>query len=150
MKKLLLLLTVWILASKTSAEESNCYVLSFTNEIGCRIDYSIVDLIDILATCDTIYEEKESNRLILEYDKEFPASGPEEPAIVILAPDDKFFNAIFIQEDSEGEILTLRILTEDGWLECDAEPYSKELMDLACLVSFVQHILKVEDSPCPH
>ena len=148
MKKLLLLLTVWMLVSKTSAEEN--YVLSFTNEIGCRIDYSMVDLIDILAACDTIYEEKESDRLILEYDKEFPASGPEEVAVLILAPDDKFFNAIFIQEDTEGEILTLRILTEDGWLECDAEPYSRELMDLACLVSFVQHILEVEDSPCPH
>ena len=148
MKKLLLLLTVWMLVSKTSAEKN--YVLSFTNEIGCRIDYSMVDLIDILATCDTIYEEKESDRLILEYDKEFPSSGPEEPAVLILAPDDKFFNAIFIQEDTEGEILTLRILTEEGWLECDAEPYSRELMDLACLVSFVQHILEVEDSPCPH
>ena len=148
MKKLLLLLTVWMLVSKTSAEEN--YVLSFTNEIGCRIDYSMVDLIDILATCDTIYEEKESDRLILEYDKEFPSSGPEEPAVLILAPDDKFFNAIFIQEDTEGEILTLRILTEEGWLECDAEPYSRDLMDLACLVSFVQHILEVEDSPCPH
>ena len=148
MKKLLLLLTVWMLVSKTSAEKN--YVLSFTNEIGCRIDYSMVDLIDILATCDTIYEEKESDRLILEYDKEFPSSGPEEPAVLILAPDDEFFNAIFIQEDPEGEILTLRILTEEGWLECDAEPYSKELMDLACLVSFVQHILEVEDSPYPH
>ena len=148
MKKLLLLLTVWMLVSKTYAEEN--YVLSFTNEIGCRIDYSMVDLIDILATCDTIYEEKESDRFILEYDKEFPASGPEEAAVLILAPDDKFFNAIFIQEDTEGEILTLRILTEEGWLECDAEPYSRELMDLACLVSFVQHILEVEDSPCPH
>lgn len=148
MKKLLLLLTVWMLVSKTYAEEN--YVLSFTNEIGCRIDYSMVDLIDILATCDTIYEEKESDQLILEYDKEFPASGPEETAVLILAPDDKFFNAIFIQEDTEGEILTLRILTEEGWLECDAEPYSRELMDLACLVSFVQHILEVEDSPCPH
>ena len=148
MKKLLLLLTVWMLVSKTSAEKN--YVLSFTNEIGCRIDYSMVDLIDILATCDTIYEEKESDRLILEYDKEFPSSGPEEPAVLILAPDDKFFNAIFIQEDTEGEILTLRILTEEGWLECDAEPYSRDLMDLACLVSFVQHILEVEDSPCPH
>lgn len=148
MKKLLLLLTVWMLVSKTSAEKN--YVLSFTNEIGCRIDYSMVDLIDILATCDTIYEEKESDRLILEYDKEFPSSGPEEPAVLILAPDDKFFNAIFIQEDTEGEILTLRILTEEGWLECDAEPYSRDLMDLACLVSFVQHILEVEDSPRPH
>ncbi len=148
MKKLLLLLTVLMLTSKTSAEEN--YVISFTNEIGCRIDCSMVELIDILATSDTVYEEKESDRLIMKYDKEFPASGPEEPAVLILAPDDEFFNAVFIQEDTEGEILTLRILTEEGWLECDAEPYSRELMDLACLVSFVQHILEVEDSPCPH
>lgn len=153
MKKILsLLIIIWVMvtaAVNATAQESGS-TISFTNEIGCGIEYTIPVLVDILSSCDTLYEESEADRLIEEYSKEFPSSGPDEPAVLILIPDDEYFNVIFIQEDPDGEILTLRILTDEGWIECDDEPYSRELIDLASFLSFVQHLLEVTDSPCPH
>lgn len=148
MKKLLFLLVAMVMANGVYARELN--TISFTNEIGCGFEYSFSELVDILASCDTLYEDREADRLMEEYDKEFSSSGPDEPAVLILLPDDDYFNVVFIQEDEDGEILTLRILTDEGWMECDAEPYSRELMDLATILSFVQHLLEVTSSQCLH
>ena len=153
MKRMLFLLfAIGMMATtavNATAQEGGS-TISFTNEIGCGIEYSLPVLVDILSSCDTLYECDEADRLIAEYDKEFPSSGPDEPAVLILIPDDEYFNVIFIQEDPDGEILTLRILTDEGWLECDSEPYSRELIDLASFLAFVQHLLEVTDSPCLH
>ncbi|MBQ5944999.1 hypothetical protein IJL65_00945 [bacterium] len=151
-RTLFMLLAIGMMATtavNATAQESGS-TISFTNEIGCGIEYTLPVLVDILSSCDTLYECDEADRLIAEYDKEFPSSGPDEPAVLILVPDDEYFNVIFIQEDPDGEILTLRILTDEGWLECDSEPYSRELIDLASFLSFVQHLLEVTDSPCLH
>ena len=145
MKRFFLLLLVIGMMTTTMLAQST---IPFVSEIGCEIGCFTSDLVDIIAKADTLYDDKEVDRLIAEYDDEFPSSGEEEPAVLILIPDDEYFKAIFIQEDPDGEILTLRILTEDGWLECDAEPYSRDLLDLASLVAFVQHIIEVEDSRC--
>ena len=153
MKKILfLLLAIWMMATTaTLAQESKGSTISFTNEIGCKIEYTLPVLVDILTSCDTLYYEDEANHLIAEYSKEFPSSGPDEPAVLILVPDDEYFNVIFIQEDSEGEILTLRILTNDSWLECENEPHSRELIDLSEFIAFVQYLLEeITDSQCIH
>jgi len=148
MKRLFfLLLAIWMMTATAVSAQENGSTISFTNEIGCGIEYSIPVLVDIISSADTLYEDKETDRLIEEYSKEFPSCGPDEPAVLILVPDDEYFNVIFIQEDPDGEILTLRILTDEGWLECDSEPYSRELLDLASFIAFVQHLLEVSDSP---
>ncbi len=154
MKRFLpLLLAIGMMATTTAniaAQENVGSTISFTNEIGCGIEYTVPVLVEIITSCDTLYDDDEAIRLIEEYDKEFPSCGPDEPAVLILIPDDEYFNVIFIQEDSEGEILTLRILTDEGWLECDSEPYSRELLDLSSMVAFVQHLLDVTGSQCLH
>ena len=148
MKRLFfLLLAIGMMATTAvSAQEKIGSTISFTNEIGCGIEYSLPVLVDIISSSDTLYDCDEADHLIAEYDKEFPSSGSEEPAVLILVPDDEYFNVIFIQEDPDGEILTLRILTDEGWLECDSDPYSRELLDLTSLVAFVQHLLEVTSS----
>ena len=137
-----------MVANGVSAQELD--TISFVNEIGCGFEYSFSELVDILASCDTLYEGSRSDYLLEEYDKEFPGLGPDEPAVRILIPDDDYFNVVFIQEDEDGEILTLRMLTDEGWMECEAEPYSRELIDLATIISFAQHLLEVTDSQCLH
>ena len=151
-RTLFMLLAIGMMATTAvnATAQENGSTISFTNEIGCGIEYTLPVLVDILSCCDTLYEGNEIDRIMKEYDKEFPSSGPDEPAVLILVPDDEYFNVIFIQEDPDGEILTLRILTDEGWLECDSEPYSRELIDLASFLSFVQHLLEVTDSPCLH
>ena len=148
MKRLsILLFVIWVMAATAvSAQEKVGSTISFTNEIGCGIEYSLPVLVDIISSCDTLYDCNEADRLIAEYDEEFPSSGPEEPAVLILVPDDEYFNVIFIQEDPDGEILTLRILTDEGWLDCDSEPYSRELLDLSSMIAFVQRLLEVTSS----
>lgn len=149
MKRFLsLLLAIGMMVATSANVAAQESTISFTNEIGCGIEYSLPVLVEIISSCDTLYDCDEADRFIAEYDKEFPSCGPDEPAVLILIPDDDYFNVIFIQEDTDGEILTLRILSEDGWLDCDAEPYSRELLDLSALVAFVQHLLEITNSQC--
>jgi len=146
MKRLFFLLfAIWMMTTTTVAQE-NGSTISFTNEIGCRTKYDITVLVDIISSADTLYENVES--LMKEYDEEFPSNDPNEPAILVLIPNDDYFNVIFIQEDIEGEILTLRILSEDGWLECESEAYSRELLDLASIIAFMKHFTEISDSRC--
>jgi hypothetical protein len=148
MKRLFFLLfAIWMMTTTAVSAQESGSTISFTNEIGCGIEYTLPVLADIISSADTLYEDEEADRLIEEYSKEFPSCGPDEPAVLILIPDDDYFNVIFIQEDPDGEILTLRILSDEGWLECDSEPYSRELLDLASLVAFIQRLLEVSGSP---
>ena len=120
---------------------------SFSNEIGCEIRYETVVLADIIATSIELDDEDEAIRLLSDYDGEFQSElGQDEPAVAILVPDDDFFNVIFLQEDENGEIITLRILTESGWLVCDAMPGEEVLLHLAGMIYFIQHLNEVSDN----
>lgn len=144
MKNILTILVAAFMTVVTSVSAQESETISFTNEIGCEIQYKIVDLADIIATSIELDDDNEAIRLLSDYDAEFPSElGPDELAVAILVPDDDYLNVIFVQEDEDGKIITLRILTESGWLECDAEPGDEELLILASMVAFNQHIDEV-------
>jgi hypothetical protein len=131
-------------AKEPELQTSEVEIISFVNEIGCELSYKISDLADIIATSDTLDDDDEAIRLIYEFEEAFPLElGPDEPAVAILLPDDDYFNVIFIQETEDGDILTLRILSEGGWLECLAEPGDEELLGLAGMIAFIQHLDEV-------
>lgn len=130
--------------SQTIASVSDVETISFVNEIGCEISYKIVDLADIIATSVTLDDDDEAIRLLYQFEEEFPSElGPDELAVEIMLPDDDYFNVIFLQETEDGDIVTLRILTEGGWLDCLAEPGDEELLDLASMIAFIQHLDEV-------
>ena len=153
MKRIIIMLFVAIVAVATSTSvraQEETETIQFLNQIGCEISYKIVDLADIIANCDTIcedyddYEDNELARLMTEYESAFPSElGPDEPAVAVLVPDDDYFNVVFIQETEDGEILTLRILAEDSWLECVAERGDEKLLSLAAMIAFIQHLNEV-------
>lgn len=145
MKKILVLLfAIGMMATTqfTATAQTAAETISFINEIGCELNYKIVDLADIIASSDTPDDDDEAIRLIYEFEESFPSElGPDEPAIAVLVPDDNYFNGIFLQETEEGEILTLRILPEDGWIECVSK--DEDLLFLAGMIAFIQHLDEV-------
>ncbi len=118
MKRLLFILVAIVIANSLSVRGNT---ISFTNEIGCGFEYLIPELMDIISSRYTIYEDFETDRFMEKYNEEIPSSTPEEPVILILIPNDDYFSAVFIQEDADREILTFRILANEGWLECNAD-----------------------------
>jgi len=153
MKRIIIMLFVAIVAVATSAsvQAQETETIQFINQSGCELNYKVADLADIIVNSDTLYvefddyEDNELARLMAEYENTFPSElGPDEPAVSILLPDDDYFNVIFLQETEEGEILTLRILSEGGWLECVAG--DEELLQLADMIAFIQHLIEVSSS----
>ena len=112
--------------------------ISFVNEIGCETTISVPVLAEIIAYSDTISGEKFCVVASI-YEETFACEG----RLVILIPDDDYFNVIFIQEDEDGEILELQALTKEGWIEAESEPYTREIIDLASIICMIQHILEV-------
>ncbi len=129
-----------IATTKVMGQEST---IQFVNQIGCELNYKVADLADIIANCDTLVDDdNEVSRLMAEYESTFPSElGPDEPAVAVLVPDHSNFNVIFLQETEEGEILTLRILSEDGWLECISS--DEDLLFLSGAIAFIQHMDEV-------
>lgn len=157
MKRIMLFVAIVAVATSASvqAQETETIetieTIQFINQIGCELSYKVADLADIIANSDTLYvefddyEDNELARLMAEYENTFPSElGADEPAVSILVPDDDYFNVIFLQETEEGEILTLRILSEGGWLECVAG--DEELLQLADMIAFIQHLIEVSSS----
>ena len=110
--------------------------ISFINEKG-EITISLPILAEIIAYSDTI-DGEQFDVIASIYKENYVCEGK----LIILIPDDDYFNVIFIQEDEDGEFLEIEVLAEDGWLEAEVEPYSTELMDLASIVCMIQHILE--------
>ena len=117
--------------------------ISFVNEIGCEYRYHVNELADIIVTSDTLVDE-EADTLMYQYEEEYPSElGPDEPAVAVLVPDHEFFNVIFIQETEDDDILKIRILTDEGWLECVADPGDENLLNLATMIIYIQHMNEV-------
>lgn len=126
------------LAMNTVARGDSGSTISFINEKGCETTISVPVLAEIIAYSDTISGER-FDVVASIYEETFVC----EWNLVILIPDDDYFDVIFLQEDDDGEILEIQILTKDGWIEADTEPYSRELIDLTSIVCMVQHILEI-------
>lgn len=141
MKQFMLFVAIVVaVATPSFVQAQETETISFVNQIGCELSYKIVDLADIVATSDTLVDDDEVIRLMSQYEDEFPSDlGPDEPAVAVLEPDDSFFNVIFLQQTEGGDILTIRILTSDGWIECVDEPGSKSLLALAGMILHIQH-----------
>ncbi len=112
--------------------------ISLTNKTGGEISISVPVLAEIIAYSDTISGEQ-FDIIASIYEETYACEGK----LIILIPDDDYFDVIFIQEDEDGEFLEIQILTKDGWLEAEAEPYSRELIDLTSIVCMVQYILEI-------
>lgn len=137
-RTVLLIMFITALAMNTVARGDSGSTISFINEKGCETTISVPVLAEIIAYSDTISGER-FDVVASIYKETFVC----EWNLVILIPDDDYFDVIFLQEDDDGEILEIQILTKDGWIEADAEPYSRELIDLASIVCMVQHILEI-------
>lgn len=145
MKQFMLFVAIVVaVATPSFVQAQETETISFVNQIGCEISYKIVDLADIIATSVTLDDDDEAIRLLYQFEEEFPSElGPDELAVEIMLPDDDYFNVIFLQETEDCDIVTLRILTEGGWLDCLAEPGDEELLDLAGMIDFIQHLDEV-------
>lgn len=126
------------LVMNTVARGDSGSTISFINEKGCETTIYVPVLAEIIAYSDTISGER-FDVVASIYEETFVC----EWNLVILIPDDDYFDVIFLQEDDDGEILEIQILTKDGWLEADIEPYCRELIDLASIVCMIQHILEI-------
>lgn len=120
----------------TTAVSASAQTLSFSNQIGCGYQYGVDALATIIVASDTLADDDEANYLLADYENTFSTKGPDEPAVLLLLPDDDFFHVIAMQETKHGRILTLRILTENGWIDVDPGQ-KKQLRHLAKLLSQV-------------
>ena len=132
MKKLIFLLIAFgMIATTTNAQDK----VSFLNESGNQVEYDFNEIAEIIALSDTLSSNKLGDYFISMYDEAFESS-PEDPAILLLIPQKNHFSVVAIQEDENEEIITLRILSRDGWITADLEP--KNLRDLATMIAFIQ------------
>lgn len=138
MKRLIILITfITALVMSTVARGDSGSIIPFINEKGCETTISIPVLAEIIAYSDTI-DGEQCDIIASIYKENYVCEGK----LIILIPDDDYFNVIFIQEDEDGEFLEIEVLAEDGWLEAEVEPYSTEMMDLASIVCMIRHILE--------
>lgn len=116
MRKPLYLLMLFVIGMMTwgYAQESR---ISFTSENGEEIYYDAHTLAQIVSTSDTSLGDDEY--LLMEYESVFHSRGPYEPAVLVLIPDYYDFYIIIIQENKRGKLLSLRILTRNGWIAAD-------------------------------
>jgi len=104
------------------AQES-AELIYFFNEEGFSTTYDLEMLTDLIYTSDTLVDQTE---IIAEFEQIFPPKkGSHEPAYLILTPVDNYLQAIFIQQNKKGKILSFRILTNDGWFEADEKDLQK-------------------------
>ncbi|MBO7505254.1 hypothetical protein J6T66_03840 [bacterium] len=158
-----------------SAQEGS-FTIPFTNEIGCQEDYDIPTLGEIITESKILSGEKRDSLLMelmderseLQYDYESDdevaddeivddASDEESDATVVartlvLTPnaedstDEYAIKAIIIEENEDGDIISLALKRNDGWLLSDPKPCSDPLKTLGGYLSHVQHILEVSSS----
>jgi hypothetical protein len=122
MKKILLFsLMVVSMMTAVRAQESAELIYFFNAESS--ITYDLEMLTDLIYASDTLFEESE---IAAEFEQTFPPKrGSHEPAYLILTPVDNYLQAIFIQQNKKGKILSFRILTNDGWFEADEKDLQK-------------------------
>ena len=139
MKKLLFLLFAFGMIATANAQST----ISFTNESDGNVEYNFDEIAEIIALSDTLYSEKLGDYFISLYDDAFESS-PDDPSILLLIPQTNHFSVIAIQEDENEEIITLRILTRNGWISSNIRP--KDLRDLATMIAFIQRFNSMSDS----
>ena len=119
---LLGIFVIWMMTitATTAVAQESTPMIYFIDEEGYTVDYDLTTLADIIATSDTMVADNEW--LMEEYVSIFPSKrGAREPAVLVLIPTYDYFFAIVIQENKKGKLLSLRILTRDGWMEADEE-----------------------------
>lgn len=116
MKKVISFLFVIMTMAKITAQAQT---INFVNQIGCTITYDVDVLADIILNSDTLVDDDDAIRVMNSFETAFQSKlGPDEPAYLVLVPNDDYFNVIFLQETKHGKIRNIYILTnEDVWLE---------------------------------
>jgi len=116
MKKLFFLLIAIEMMATTTVQAQT---VNFINQIGCEIIYDVDVLADIILSSDTLTDDYDAIEVMNSFETTFQSKlGPDEPAYLVLVPDDDYFNVIFLQETKHGKIRNIFILTtEDDWLE---------------------------------
>lgn len=168
MKRLsFLLLVIGMMAATTavSAQEGS-FTIPFTNGIGCGEAYDIPTLGEIITESKILSGEKrdsllmelmdERSELLYDYESDDEASDEESDATVVrtlvLTPnaedstDEYAIKAIIIEENEDGDIISLALKRNDGWLLSDPKPGSRPLKTLGGYLSHIQHILEVSSS----
>ena len=154
MKKLFFMIAIMLVAmsGRSSAQSTSVQtneseiVFLMSEEPHCLLRFDFMSLAELAAASDTLIDE-EDMRFMESYP--YPDAGPDEPAFLILVPDDDDINVIMIQEDEDGHALSLSMLTNVGWLayyedEGDGEgSYPGCLDDFLSMFYYIHHMDEV-------
>lgn len=137
----------------------------FTQQMGCGDFYDILTLAQMMAESDTLYGYK--RELVLQaLEEAFSASEDYQPEyevppyeVIVLSPmpmdedaeDEGTENkdaeqSIVVKQDKDGEIISLYIQRESGWLRGDPEYGSLLYLELAEITSFIQRQMYLMNS----
>lgn len=104
------------MTTATVQAQESVVKVSFTDEVGDIVEYDLETLSEVISASDTLADD---DWIMEEYESVFSSRGPYEPAVLVLGTKDDYFDIIFIQSTVKGKLITLRILTRDGWMEAD-------------------------------
>lgn len=129
MKRILFVLML-VVGMMTCVYAQRTASVSFIDETGQEVYYDLGVLQNIIHSGDTLVDDVDW--LLRDYESVFPLErGSNEPAFLILKAVD-YYDVVFIQETKYGKLITLRIFTNDGWIQLD----KKGLKAIKALVDF--------------
>ena len=154
MKKFFFMLAIMLVAmsgrsfaqSTIQSRESEIIFL-MDEDPHCLLHFDFMSFAELVASSDTLVDDEDFYRIMESYP--YPDEGPDEPAFLILVPDDDDINVIMIQEDEDGHALSLSMLTNVGWMayyedEGDGEgSYPGCLDDFLSMFYYIHHMDEV-------